>query len=441
MRRFKLQLLAILGIGFMLSQNAVFAGEYDRYTTLLRNSTEPSKTGTFLKHALVYPFELVRWPVDKMMVMTDKYALDTKTLWIYDKLVERGITPHYQNMSLLNSLYGMEVDFVSLLNQRDVVPNLVAKSWIDYASNIYFGTGAQVGLQRIADLPVYTYETFKYENRPGESFYGIGPHSSAGDGTAFKMEQTSLETLWGYNPQPTIKSEFVFGYDNVNITNGRNHGKAVIDDYFRNRGIVNIPGLSGDELINLGLRFDHDTRNHKDDSTSGGRQKVGFGYHEGLQSSDARYFKYNAEASQYLSLGSERRVLALHGYGEHNANLPDHNVPFHQMARLGGFGDQPALSHTLRGYDDNRFFDRSALLFNLEYRYRIWEYREMKADTVIFLDEGQVFSRLSKFQIQNFRESYGIGLRFSAAHHILFSFEVAHGDEGTNFYVRSNAPF
>ena len=111
------------------------------------------------------------------------------------------------------------------------------------------------------------------------------------------------------------------------------------------------------------------------------------------------------------------------------------------MAKLGGYGVFPRLSHTLRGYDNNRFFGESAALFNAEYRYRIWEYRDWKTDAVLFWDEGQVFRDLSNFQLKDFRESYGLGFRISLLEHAVICVEVAHGSEGTNFYLKSGAPF
>jgi hemolysin activation/secretion protein len=111
------------------------------------------------------------------------------------------------------------------------------------------------------------------------------------------------------------------------------------------------------------------------------------------------------------------------------------------MARLGGFSSFPQTSQPLRGYDYNRFTDNSAVLLNLEYRYNIWQFREFKLDTVVFADEGQVFNRISQFQFKNFRESYGLGFRLNLANIPLLSVEIAHGDEGTNFYVKSKAPF
>ena len=75
------KILALLMLLLSLTTLEAFAGEYDKYTTLLRNPKTPSTGSNIAKHFLVYPFEIIRWPMDKALVTTEKYALDTKTLW------------------------------------------------------------------------------------------------------------------------------------------------------------------------------------------------------------------------------------------------------------------------------------------------------------------------------------------------------------------------
>jgi hypothetical protein len=414
---------------------------YDRYAPVFRKEpVPPSAVKDLSQHSLVAPLELVRWPVDKTLVYIEKHRIDTKARWMYDEIVDQGITPHFGFVSPLSPSFGMDADMVRILRQKDLLPDATVKAWIHYASGVYFQTGSKVGMDQIAGTGLRTSGFFQYEHRPQEHFYGLGPNSSAGDGSVYEMESTTLEPSAGYAFSPSSGVDFKFGYRNINISGGKDGGRGQVGQtatFSRER----VPGIDEDSLITLGLEYRRDTRNHKEDSTSGGEQRFGFSFNEGVQSSGARYFKYELEASQYVSLWSKRRVLVFHLYGEHNDELNNGYVPFHQMAKLGGYGVAPRLSHTLRGFDFNRFFDESAALFNLEYRYTIWEYRDLKVDSVIFWDEGQVFSEFSKFQFKDFRESYGLGFRLSAANNILLTVEVAHGDEGTNFYVKSQAPF
>ena len=411
---------------------------YDRYAAIPRASHEKSSAARVSTEFLTYPFELVRWPVSKSLYLTEKYHLDNKTQWAFDKITEQGITPHLGLFSLTGGSVGADIDFVRLLRQKNDYPDLVMKSWFDYSRGLRFDAGSEVGWQDLGGTGVGAFGFVDYETRPEEDFYGIGPDTSFGEGTSYKMETTTVGTRITYDPKPTLGGNIYFDYKNVNITNGEDGGRGIIDTTF---APGSIPGLAGDELLVFGSELHHDTRNQRELSTSGGLRRLGLAFDEGLGNSNARFMKYEAEVSQYFTVGSQRRVLAYHAYGEYNDELDHHEVPFHQMARLGGYGLNPYLSRTLRGYAENRFSDNAAIVMNVEYRYAIWESRNFRLDTVAFTDIGQVFNKFSKFQFGDFREGYGGGFRFSVANHMLLGVEAAHGDEGTNFYVRSSTPF
>ena len=70
---------------------------YDLYAPTFKK--EP-KAAPLLKdvstHFLVYPLEILRWPVDRGLIYIEKHHIDRKTLWLYDKLVEEGVTPHLE---------------------------------------------------------------------------------------------------------------------------------------------------------------------------------------------------------------------------------------------------------------------------------------------------------------------------------------------------------
>lgn len=411
---------------------------YDRYAPVGDYPALPSAKKNIASHFLVYPFEILRWPVDQGLVYIEKHHIDKKVKWVYDFIEDQGITPRANVVSVGSFGAGMDVDFIRVLRQKERLPDGMFKSWIQWTKDVHFEVGTEVGIERIGNTGFLASTFFQYEDRPEEHFYGIGPDTSAGDGTAYQMEMTTIEPKIGYRFNPTHNTELKLGYRNINITEGEHEGRGIPDKIFFPQ---TIPGIEGDDILTAGWEYSRDSRNRQEDSTTGGHQRLGVSFNEGVNGSEARYFKYQAEASQFFRLGSDRRVLALHFYGEHNDEMNRHHVPFHQMAKLGGFGSYPRLSHTLRGFDFNRFFDESAALFNLEYRYTIWEYRDFKLDTILFWDEGQVFGEFSEFQLKDFRESYGGGFRLGVAHHIIFAVEIAHGDEGTHFYVKSSAPF
>lgn len=411
---------------------------YDKYTATLRDSRSDSASKVIAANLLTYPLELVRWPLGRLAKVTDEQSFLAKTRYVIEKAADYGVIPIFDSVTLGSNLYGVSVDYVRLLRQKNNYPNFVVKNWFSYAPKISFNVGGKIGLERIADTGFHAFGSMDYTNLPREYFYGIGPHTSKADGSSYHIEETKIDGLFGYSPNPAWNFDTRTGYKRVNITDGRVKGRPNIDNYFNPAAI---PGLDGDELFHTGLEMTRDTRDYESDSTQGNLLRLGWHFNEGLYNSEARFFQYVTEAAQYVPLWSKRRVFVARFFADYNNALPGHEVPFHQMARLGGYGTFPRTSQTLRAYEYNRFFDNGSALLNFEYRYNIWEHGDWKVDAVTFYEVGQVFERFRKFNFSEFRQSYGVGLRLAVLRHIIGSVELAHGDEGTQFYVKSSAPF
>lgn len=413
---------------------------YDRYAPVYEKTPKAPSTGhKAATRFLIAPFELLKWSMDRSLVFTEKYKLDKKGKWFYDKLQDYGVTPRVSAIAPNRYGVGADFDFVRMAQIKDKFPDAIAKGRINYDYDVIFDVQAEAGWNRIASTGLFTKGVFDYSNRPRENFYGIGPHSSLGDGYVYQQEETLLQYLLGYSFNPTLDLTGKFAFRNVNISGGHDGGRGQW-----NTGIFtpeNTPGLGGERILTFGTEIKQDTRNQKELSTKGGLRRFAFNYNKGLGASHASYFKYLFELTQYFRLGSDRRIFVFHFVSDNNSETRHHYVPFYDMARLGDFGAYPRIGYTLRGYGFNRFYDNSSLLFNFEYRYTVFEYRDWQLDAVFFNDLGQVFEQLSEFQFSNFRDGYGLGARISAAKKMLLSLEVAHSNEGTTFYVKTNAPF
>jgi outer membrane protein assembly factor BamA len=149
---------------------------------------------------------------------------------------------------------------------------------------------------------------------------------------------------------------------------------------------------------------------------------------------------YFFDAAKYFRLASPRRILVARLFAEHNEEI-NGDVPFYNMAKLGGAGANVRDSETARAFVYNRFYGNSALLLNLEYRYTVMEYKEFKGKVAFFSDTGEVFDKIHQFRLKDLRESYGVGFYLSYARNTLVNFSVAHGNEGTRFYVKNKLAF
>jgi len=424
-----------------LASGTAFARQlsYDRYAPAYK---KPLGTSSMIReigaNLLTYPLEPVRALTSAALTGIEKHHLDDKFMWAYDTLKGRGISPKLGFISLGSRRVGADVDFVKLAGLKASFPDLTVQGSVHYASDLFFNTGAQIGLERVGDTGLYAKMDFQYKDRPREHFYGIGPTTSAGDGAVYGYEETAVGPVFGYYLGDDLSLDMKVQYRNINISRGKEAGRL------QARDLVNpgqLSGSYGDQLLTQEIGLKHDTRNHKGNSDRGGLRSLVVSYNEGLHESNARYLKYQGELSHYFKVFSDRQVVALRFYGEHNSELGRGEVPFHQLAKLGGYGRQNYFSNTLRGYDYNRFTDASAALFNLEYRYNIWHYRDFKLDAVAFWDEGQVFNQFNDLKLDHFRYTMGGGFRVSIAELTVLTLEAARAGEGTNVYIRTETPF
>ena len=124
------------------------------------------------------------------------------------------------------------------------------------------------------------------------------------------------------------------------------------------------------------------------------------------------------ELQQFIPFWNLSRVLALRALAQHADGLGQAQVPFYLMPTLGG-------ARSLRGYDRQRFRDRSLLLLSAEYRYEVNPFLM----AAVFYDAGQVAQDWSDFTLKDMRDNYGFGLRFGYSNAVALRADVAFGGE------------
>ena len=137
-----------------------------------------------------------------------------------------------------------------------------------------------------------------------------------------------------------------------------------------------------------------------------------------LTDEDATFHQAEAEWQQYFSFYNGYHTFAL----RHRTVLTgptDATIPFYQLPYVGG-------DFTVRGYRAYRFRGPPhGLLYNLEYRYKVWHY----ADMVLFGDAGKLFDEVQKWGFSNLRYSYGMGVRLVTRRSTFFRFGVAFNEK------------
>jgi len=101
---------------------------------------------------------------------------------------------------------------------------------------------------------------------------------------------------------------------------------------------------------------------------------------------------------------------------------------------------------TVRGYKQNRFVGRVAMLANLEVRWTFYEFNIGKRQhfglmVVPFLDVGRVFDSLDDFEFRRFRNGQGAGLRIAWNQATIIVADYGISREGSSLYMNFNHPF
>lgn len=116
-------------------------------------------------------------------------------------------------------------------------------------------------------------------------------------------------------------------------------------------------------------------------------------------SKDARFYRVAAELQRYVTLFWRNRILAVRARVEKVRRVGNGFVPYPDLVALGG-------ENEMRGYHRGFFRGQGALVFNVEYRYPIWD----TWNAFLFWDEGQVFDHFKEVGLDRFRTSWGGGI-------------------------------
>ena len=269
-----------------------------------------------------------------------------------------------------------------------------------------------------------------YKRLPDEDFFGLGNDSRKGKPTVRKgrltgetnylHEESNFEGDLLYVPYKATQFAAGFSYSNVNIKRGRDDNHPSTDTTFTED---EVPGLLGAEMWSLVLKFYHDSRNATGHPTRGGEAFFSVEFAKEIDGSDFGYRKYTLDLQRYVELFYER-VLAVRVRTEVTDKMEGREIPFYQLAGLGG-------QNSLRGYRPVRFRDRDLILAGVEYR---WHVHSM-AVAYGFFEEGRVFSNVfDEFSFDEFKYSFGGGLRLKSTDGGLIAiFEIAKSREQIRF--------
>lgn len=232
------------------------------------------------------------------------------------------------------------------------------------------------------------------------------------DETSYKTKQGGFMITTGYALSRRVGWGMVGGIKRAKVNSGTGRG----GDQFPGA----IPGGGIHSLFSIGSALTLDFRNGWPRTLSGTLLRFGYQYNRELNGSQFEYNRYTIEMHQFIPIPflATNRRLALRGMFEKLDRLNNKQIPFYELSLLGDAAN-------LRGFDQNRFRGRGMLLFNLEYRYPVWD----TWDAVIFVDEGQVYDDINDIALNRFHFSAGTGLRFMSPTGFAMRFEIGFSSE------------
>ena len=257
--------------------------------------------------------------------------------------------------------------------------------------------------------------TGRYIDAPDVRYYGVGDSSLKEDETRFGYTPTTAGARVDFDVSKYFSVGGGVEYDHVETSNGRT--SPSIDEGF---SPANTPGLelSTFKYVKSSARAAFDWRRQPGYSGSGGLYRVQF---DDFDERDLGLYSFKlleAEVRQLIPILRANWVIVLRGLTTLTDIGDSSTVPYFLLPSLGG-------GSTLRGYPDFRFRDRNRLLMNAELRWTPARFMDM----AIFYDTGKVTARREDLDLNDLKESYGIGMRLIGQAGYFFRIEAAHSRE------------
>ena len=261
---------------------------------------------------------------------------------------------------------------------------------------------------------------------PQEDFFGLGPASVRADRTNFALRDTLVRLTGGVRTEDFAAGARVAHLD-PSIGRGTDRRMPSTDDVF---SAPAIPGfVSQPAFVVLEPFLEYSTADPRLNPTAGGSYRFTVRRYVDRDLERFSFTNWDVDVRRYLPILHRARTIALRAWLSSSRPDAGHEVPFYLQPTLGG-------GYSLRGFPSFRFRDRSLLLVQGEYRWRVNEF----VTGAIFYETGAVARRLE--DLDSFERSYGIGLRAGSRNGVALRAEVALGSgEGTRLLVRFDNVF
>ncbi|HMS84846.1 MAG TPA: BamA/TamA family outer membrane protein [Nitrospira sp.] len=364
-----------------------------------------------------YVWAGLAYPFKKLIIAYEKHDVMNRALDLFlNDARTRGVYPRFAIGGTLSSGIGLTA-FDNNFLQRGKEAR---------ASYLFAARGNQVGEVFYRDASLFgsqwSFETsgFWLDFDEGH-FYRNGNRAREEDRANFKLNQLTWDT--------TLERK-LFGHWSAALT-----GRLIIADAKPSDHFLETPTFvtnSARSMTALAVEpsLRYDSRDNSFRPTVGWFAETAFTYTDQVDRNQFRYLGYRVEIQRYIPVFRGDRVLLLRAYVSKQDGVGGGAIPFYELNLLD-------LNNGLRGFDRGRWQDQGALLFNIEWRFPVWQ----DVEGSLFFDEGQVFHSYENISLKQFRYSAGGGLRFVSDDKFGFRIQAAVSEDGVLMLIRGNLEF
>lgn len=266
----------------------------------------------------------------------------------------------------------------------------------------------------------------RYRDFPQEDFFGLGPDSAFGARSNYALREKS-GTLTGGLARRNLTAGVSAGYVVNDVGPGTDTRMPSTTTTF---DPADVPGMRGrPEFLTIGPFVRFQTRDRSINEQDGGEYVASFTRFDDRSSAGYSFDRWDVDLRQFVVFGRRTRTIALRAWAASTSPHGGNEVPFYLQPWLGG-------ARTVRGFRTFRFRDRSALLLQGEYRWRINEF----VNGALFYDAGAVARSLG--DVSRLERSYGAGLRLGGRAGSALRLDMAFGSgEGRRLLLRFDDVF
>lgn len=285
----------------------------------------------------------------------------------------------------------------------------------------------------------------RYRTDPQRDFFGLG-NNEVGPEPASTNSFQDINGYFtaGWRPFPSLMLTVGVGIRNVNIADGKqlSHCNGLAPCPFTPEVFPDLPGVQGGTVNPLAISMVWNDRDDFARPSHGWRAIVKIIHTNKALLSDFEFTRYIVDLGYVRSFDDAGNYVAGLRIDGEWVDGPSNGIPYWELAELGG-------DDTMRGFFPHRFVGTGRALVNLEFKGLIYEFDffdiwHVKIDGVVFGDGGRVFISDEELQeefklndqfferiVNDFRYSYGGGLRFTLGQALVARVDVGFSDEET----------